>query len=60
MYKMHQCAVCSAYLGKAKHHVVYDQKHFLAFCSNTKMIPKIAILSTLPRPPEISEKNVST
>ena len=42
MYKMHQCAVCSVYLGKAQHHVVYDRNNFFGFGPIPKLIPKMA------------------
>ena len=42
MYKMHQCALCSVYLGKAKHHVVYDRNHFFGFGPIPKLITKMA------------------
>ena len=42
MYKMHQCAVSSVYLGKAKHHVVYDRNHFFGFGPIPKLINKMA------------------
>ena len=43
MYKMHQCALCSVYLGKAKHHVlVYARNPFFGFGPIPKLITKMA------------------